>query len=119
MNPWRAAQQRLDAFAASLVGLTADDVMVLRTRAEFSEDWDLGHPIINLRLGLSDPPAGQEGWSVDAIYSLTLEIRRRSYDTGFEEFVHMRFTPAYTMPGDDGGQGGSGPRRADDRPPLP
>ena len=125
----RSAREQLDDFAGSLVGLSADGVTVQTAHAAFKDRPDVGDTIIQIRLGLSDPPLDKVTWPVSAIRRFEREIRGRSYDAGFEEFVYVDIGSASdatedTGDGDAGeAEDGGGLRRdriplSDERPDL-
>jgi hypothetical protein len=89
VDRWTARRRRLDELAASFVGLTADGVTVLTTHAAFHERPDVGDTIIEITLGLSDPPPGRVTWPISALWAFEREVRRRSYRADFDEFVYV------------------------------
>jgi hypothetical protein len=87
---YRPLQVLLDEFAASLVGLSYDDVTVLRATAVLGSWTAADH--VYVQLFISDPPAGRETWEVETLREIRMETRRRAAEAGIEEFVDVGTT---------------------------
>jgi hypothetical protein len=101
----RPMHELLDEFAASLVGLTHDDVTVLRATAVLGSWTAPDH--VYVQLFISDPPAGRETWQVETLQEIRMETRRRAAEAGIEEFVDVGTTGG---PDDDEPEPPLGPR---------
>jgi hypothetical protein len=86
----RPLHEQLDEFAASLVGLTYDDITVLAATAQLGSWSDDDNIWVQLRI--SDPPAGRETWPVASVREIRMEVRRRAYAAGFERFLNVSTT---------------------------
>ena len=98
----RPIQERLDEFAASLVGLTYDCITVLEATAGINL-WDEDR--IYVELVITDPPAGREAWPLQPLHEMRMDIYRWADEAGFEQVVDVRTT--------------GGPDDEDDEPPKP
>ena len=116
----RPIQERLDEFAASLVGLTYDCITVLEATAGINL-WDEDR--IYVELVITDPPAGRETWPLRPLYEMSMDIYRWADEAGFEQFVDVRTTGGPDHDEDDEPPKPPGPSRAriltsDERPEL-
>jgi hypothetical protein len=90
VRAYHPPQELLDEFAASLVGMTYDDITVLAAKAEMGSWSDDEH--IFVELVISDPAAGQLTWPVASIRGLRMQTRERADDAGIEQFLDITTT---------------------------
>jgi hypothetical protein len=103
-------QEFLDEFAASLVGLTYDDITVLGAIATFGS-WS-SDDNVEVQLRISGPPAGRETWPVASLHEIRMEVRRRAYEAGIDQFLDVSTTGGPDDDLDDEPERPPGPSRA-------
>lgn len=77
-----SAEERL-RFVGRFVGAAFGEAMVLGSAGEIRYDRDEPYLLLNLTLGT--PPADQDTWSVEDLFGLRQEVRKRLRESGVHD----------------------------------